>query len=457
MRLFIWIFHLLRRSFLFLHRFYLYVLGKRISGARFLDMLDVEAILNSHNQGLLIDGKSKRLSLKQSFEHVVVVARSGGGKTSRYIIPNLLTLDHCSIVVTDPSGEIHQKTSGYLQRKGYAVQVLNLDNPSQSLCYNPLAKARTVLEMTEVAHILIRSANPDYEKSPFWYGGAEIILDVLIKCLRETGKPEQHNLRTVLTLLQQFGEHGEGLTDFVARYGDENTVNQFKGFLTGNKEGIQSFILTALNSLRMLNNPDIAALLSKDEIDFSQLRRCKTALFVILPSRKKSLYRFIVNLFYTQFFAACMERIPTNNDLPIHVLYDEFGHSSIPEFEDIITEIRKYRVSISMILQEYSQLKKHYGESGVKTILGGGTGSKLFYSGIDLDMAKIVEGMLGKVKIEYRLNTGERASKEENLMNADRIRTMKDDNAIFITANKEPIMLKTKPYFQQRIKKRLNK
>ena len=60
-----------------------------------------------------------------------------------------------------------------------------------------------------------------------------------------------------------------------------------------------------------------------------------------------------------------------------------------------------------MILQEYAQLKKHYGETRAKTILGGGTGSKLFYSGIDLDMAKIVEGMLGKVKIEYRLNTGE--------------------------------------------------
>lgn len=353
------------------------------------------------------------------------------------------------IVVTDPSGEIFQKTSGYLKKKGFAVQVLNLDNPYQSLHFSPLAKAKTVLEMTEVAHILIRSANPDYEKAPFWYGGAEIILDVLIKCLNGMNRPEKLNLHTALTLLQQFGEHGEGLTDFVARYGDENTVKQFKGFLTGNKEGIQSFILTALNSLRMLNNPDIASLLSSDEIDFKQLRKQKTVLFLILPSRKKSLYRFIVNLFYTQFIAVCMERLPMDNDLPIHVLYDEFGHSSIPDFEDIITEIRKYRVSISMILQEYAQLKKHYGETGAKTIIGGGTGSKLFYSGIDLDMAKIVEGMLGKVKIEYRLNTGEIASKEENLMNADRIRTMHDDKAIFITANKEPIRLKTKPYFKQ--------
>ena len=241
MRLLKRVLQLIRRGFLYLHKLYFYLLGKRITGARFLDALDVETILNPRNQGLLIDGKSKRLSVKQSFEHVVVVARSGGGKTSRYIIPNLLTLDHCSIVVTDPSGEIYQKTSGYLKKKGFAIKVLNLDNPAQSLRYNPLAKAKTVLEMTEVAHILIRSANPDYEKAPFWYGGAEIILDVLIKCLQAKGKPDQLNLRTVLTLLQQFGEHGEGLTDFVARYGDENTINQFKGFLTGNKEGIQSF------------------------------------------------------------------------------------------------------------------------------------------------------------------------------------------------------------------------
>jgi len=136
--------------------------------------------------------------------------------------------------------------------------------------------------------------------------------------------------------------------------------------------------------------------------------------------------------------------------LPIHVLYDEFGHSSIPHFEDIITKVRKYQVSISMILQDFAQLKAHYGESGVKTILGGGTVSKLFFKGVDMEMARIVEGILGKVKIDYKLNTGEIASKEENLMNDDRVRTMKDGKAIFITSNKEPIRLNTKPYFTQK-------
>jgi type IV secretory pathway TraG/TraD family ATPase VirD4 len=89
---------------------------------------------------LLVDGKSKRLSLEESFKHLLVVAPTGTGKTSKFIIPNVLTLaqNKNSIIVTDPSGEIFSQTSGYMQSQGFKVLKFDPTNPEHSICFNPL-------------------------------------------------------------------------------------------------------------------------------------------------------------------------------------------------------------------------------------------------------------------------------------------------------------------------------
>ena len=61
-------------------------------GSRFLPANDQLKLFSSSNRGLLINGKDKRLSLEDSFKHVLILALTGGGKTSKYIIPNVLQL-----------------------------------------------------------------------------------------------------------------------------------------------------------------------------------------------------------------------------------------------------------------------------------------------------------------------------------------------------------------------------
>ncbi len=78
------------------------------------------------NSGLLVNGKNKRLSVKESFNHLALFSRTGGGKTTSYVLPNLykLALQNCSIVITDLSGEIYDKTSTYFHLKGFNIKVL---------------------------------------------------------------------------------------------------------------------------------------------------------------------------------------------------------------------------------------------------------------------------------------------------------------------------------------------
>ncbi len=420
------------------------------SGARFQNDRESARFLNPRNQGLVLDGRGgKRLSAQDSFEHVAVISPTGAGKTTRYIAPNLLTLDDCSTIVTDPSGELYEKTSGAMAQRGFEVQVLNLADPATSLGYNPISHVSSYTEIDKLAQVIMKSANPVTKPGDeIWYSEPQNLMSILIRCLKNTEEPEWMNLHNVQHLLQNFGKNGRPLVKFIARYApDEATVNQFKGFVSGNEKMLSSFITMGRNALRAVNNPDIAALLSRDEIDFHALRRRKTVLYLIVPETDAEFYSFILNLFYTQFFASQKKLEYTNSGLPIYVLYDEFGHSMIPNFDTVATTIRKYRVSLSIILQDFGQLRERYGDQAAKTILSGGMRTKLFYSGLDTETSRMVEEMLGRVKFDYKTG-GHSSSREENLMNADRIRRMSADQALCITANQEPVILETLPSYQ---------
>ncbi|MCB1130722.1 MAG: type IV secretory system conjugative DNA transfer family protein [Verrucomicrobiae bacterium] len=426
------------------------------SGAHFQKERETSEWLNARNRGLILDGAGqKRLSEETSFQHVAVISPTGAGKTTRYIAPNLLTLDDCSVIVTDPSGELYAKTSGAMASRGFAVEVLNLADPVRSLGYNPLSKLESHGDIDKLSHVLMRSANPVVKPGDeIWYSEPQNLMAILIRCLRNTGEPEWINLHNLLFLLQNFGRDGRPLIRFIARYApDEATVQQFKGFVSGNDKMLSSFLTMGRNALRALNNPDIASLLARDELDFQRLRKRKTALYLVVPETEAEVYGFILNLFYIQFFAAQKSLEFTSDGLPIHVLYDEFGHSMIPGFDTVATTIRKYRVSLSIILQDFGQLRERYGDHAAKTILSGGMRTKLFYPGLDVETSRMVEEMLGRVQFETKQGR-HKSVREENLLNADRVRRMEKDQAICVTASQEPVILKTTAcYEESRMKK----
>lgn len=396
--------------------------------------------MNRFHKGLLIDGAGRnRLSAKNSFEHVAVISPTGGGKTTRYIVPNLLSLDDCSMVVTDPSGEIMQQTAGHLEKKGFRIEVLNLEEPGKSRGYNPVSKASTFTEIDKLAAVIMRSANPVVTPgNEIWYEEPQVLLACLLRCLKET--QDYANLANLLYLLQNFGEDGRALEDLLSRYApDEATLNQFKGFVSGNERMRAAFLTTARNALKLFGNPEIASMTSRDEIDFHALREEKTVLYLIVPETDAKFYSFLVNCFFMQFFEAQKQLRYKSEGLPIYVLFDEFAQYYIPDFDTISTTIRKFRVSLSIIIQDPVQLVDRYGQNTAATILSGGIRTKIFYSGLDLQTSETVERMLGRVKVGQR---------EENLMNADRIRRLDAKRGILVTSNEEPILFHAKPFYQ---------
>mgnify|MGYP006424871225 CR=1 FL=1 len=411
--------------------------------AEFLSKKDIKQFLNSKNSWLLIDGKSWRLSEKNSFEHLALISRTWWWKTTSFIIPNILTLDNCSMVITDPSWEIAKKTIKSLVKKGFNILIINPLNPKTET-YNPLIRSNSDEELKEISKILINS-NIANETDSFWNNGAEKIITIILKCLKN--KEKQDKVIATLKDLQKYLNYflSKEFDKFIIDYWDDELIDEYKWLLLGNEKTTQSFLSTAQISIDSLSNPNISNLLNSNSINFNDLRDKKTVLFIQVPEQKIPYYAFILNLIYAQLFNFSMEKLEVKQ--PIYFLLDEFGHLKIPYFSSIITTIRKYKVSVSIILQSISQLETKYWRTEAETILNGWVGSKIFYSWTDPKTSKMLEDIIWKTKIKQDESNNIR---EENLLNASNIRTLEDNQWIYIYSNKKPILLEITPFYKNR-------
>lgn len=134
--------------------------------------------------------------------NVLVVGGSGTGKTRTYAVPNVLEAG-CSMVITDPKGEILRKTGGFLKRAGYEVRVFDLLNPDASFCYNPFRYVRDDKEVLQLITNLIQNTTPPHAQSsdPFWEKSETALLQALMLYLLHEAPPEEQNFGMVMELL----------------------------------------------------------------------------------------------------------------------------------------------------------------------------------------------------------------------------------------------------------------
>ena len=429
--------------------------------AHWLTGLPKYFLMSKNKNGLLIDGK-RSISERRSFMHMAISAPSGMGKTWRFIIGNILKFRNASYVITDPSGEIYEVCAGLLKWFGFDIRVINLSDPFRSLQYNCLTRAKTHSDLRKLAEILISNVYPDSSgDNKFWIDGAIMALTVLLKCLKKD-PVEFQNLANLKYLVDSFGSDGEPLLEYVADRADEATFKQFEAFLDQSEKVLQSMISTCKTALELYDDPEMQILTAQDTIRFEDCRTQRTCVFLVVPENLVRFYGSFLATFYTQLFDFAMKSKRElglfKSFLPLYCFCDEFGNSGkIPGFSQIATTIRKKKVSLSIILQHPMQLEELYGRSAA-TIFGS-MASKLFLPGLPLEACKQVEQMAGYETVlledrppatiddpwpRPRISEARRA-----LMTSEEVRTMSDNTAIFIHANKHPVLIRTRPYYKK--------
>lgn len=438
---------------------------KKEVGARFLNKNEERQLFAETNSGLLIDGNVRRISTDDSFEHVAVIAKPGSGKTTAYIIPNIIdrATRGDSIVTLDPSGELFAKTSGFLKKQGYKVLLIDPLNTSRSVQFNPYY-GLGFDDLSEVRSISASLVLSRYggDKDPMWNDGAISLIAFFAKCLVFRGKGEL-TIPAIYSLLLRFGSDGNKLDDWVADIShpihpkDEGLADEWEGILSTHEKMLASYVTIAKTALNSVSDESLKWLLSGNDFEFSRFREEKTILYISFPAHKQTDYQFLIDVLYVRCFSALMERLPVKKDLSVYCLLDEFGSSYIKGFQETISNIRKYRVSLSLVLQSIAQLKAKYGFEA--DAVKGGIGSYIIFAGADYVTAKEISDTIGKKEIIERNEFKDvvNSRKESNLLNPDQIRTLGNTQAVYLSKNHFAFIFDFVPYWKNPKYKRLTK
>ena len=396
--------------------------------------------------------------------NVLVVGGSGTGKTRTYAVPNVLEAG-CSMVITDPKGEILRKTGGFLKRAGYEVRVFDLLNPDASFCYNPFRYVRDDKEVLQLITNLIQNTTPPHAQSsdPFWEKSETALLQALMLYLLHEAPPEEQNFGMVMELLgsaqvKEKDENVESPLDILferlaMRDPESIAVKQYGIYKQAAGKTAKSILVSVGVRLAAFNLPQIARLTMTDELHLDDLGERRVALFCCIPDSDKSL-NYLVGMVYTQLIQTLFyqaDRVHRGRlPVPVHCLMDEFPNISLPKdsFQSALATMRSRGIFCSIIVQNIAQLKSMYKDSWESLV--GLCDEVLYLGGNEQGTHKYVSELIGKETVETTsrsLSRGRSGSSStshqqtaRDLMTPDEVRLLSNDKALLFVRGERPVM-----------------
>lgn len=401
--------------------------------------------------------------------NMMVLGGSGTGKSRFLVKPNLMQCN-TSFVVTDPSGELLQSCGKMLEREGYRIKVFNINDMKYSNNYNPFHYLKdasgkynenNVIKMINTFMMNTKDENAS-GGDQFWDDSTRLLLSSLCFLLIETAPEEEQNFANVLDLIHKakviegkeeekseldliFDRHREDMPNALScQYYDE--------FKQAAGKTMQSILISTTTKLQHFKLEQMRNLTCMDNIHLEELGDCKTALFIIIPSTDTT-YNFLAAMMYTQLFDSLYNRAITkyHGRLPVHVrfLLDEFANvGKIPDFDKVLATCRKFEISVVVILQNLSQLKRMYEKSWEE--LPGNCDTMIFLGGKDQFTNEYLMKSLGKETIDtvsINKSKGQSGSTSYNdgilgreLMQLNELETMENSQCIVMIRGLNPFL-----------------
>ena len=395
--------------------------------------------------------------------NVLVVVGSGAGKSRAYAVVNIMQCN-CSMVITDPKGELLRKTGGLLEREGYEVRVFDLINPETSFCYNPFAYVRDDKDVLKLINNLIRNTTPKGAQSsdPFWEKSETALLQALMLYLLHEAPPEEQNFSMIMEMLgsaqvKEDDEEYQSPLDILferleMRNPESIAVKQYAIYKQAAGKTAKSILISVGVSLAAFNLKQIANLTCTDELDLYSLGEKKVALFCCIPDADTSLNYLVgmiySNLFQTLYYVADRKyhgKLP----IPVHCIMDEWPNVALPDdFDKLLATMRSRAISCSIIIQNIAQMKALFKDSWESLI--GNCDEFLYLGGNEKEGHKYVSELLGKETLDtntYGQTKGRSGSYSVNfqqsgreLLTPDEVRLLDNRKAVLLVRGERPIL-----------------
>lgn len=395
------------------------------------------------NKGLLVS-KYHKLTKKQSYQNLLISGPTGSGKTSRLLIPmlvNLIQEGKSSIIVNDPSGEIFQKIATYAS-KTYKIVTLNFSNSAKSSGYNILSRITTFSGINKVSEMLTRISLGVSSSDKFWELQTKSLLRILLSVLVHQNS-EYKNMANLKRLLNVFATDPHKLQLVVERCNDPDVLMDYKALCATPEKTLQNIVASAQGALEIFTDSEIARVTSCDSIDFQEMRRTPTLLFLHSSIGDMRYISPIQSIFFEQLYSFLLQSLPERNDLDINIILEEASSLHIPILPAAISNTRKSRVVNVICIQSQSQLRDTYRESAT-SILSNCVTKIMLPGQTDIDALKELEMLAGR----YQDNSQNGNQATQSTISASEVRMIKDDEILILSSNKPLIKATTKPYYR---------
>ena len=276
---------------------------------------------------------------------------------------------------------------------------------------------------------------------PYWVKSGKSMVQGLLLAMLEDSEikdlgitPERFNLGTISSILSLRVELLKSY--FNIRDSSSNAKRIASSAINAPESGTrESIISTALADLTPFADPDIQYITCNNDIDFKDIGRRATVVFLIIPDEKENRHVF-ASLFITQAYKALVELASGDEGKggkcphPVNFIIDEFANMPvIPGMDNKITVARSRNISFMLIIQALSQLNAKY-TADVAKIITGNCNTQVFLAGNDNETAEyfsklcgekttreknVSVGHDGKESISYTLNSRALIKPEELL------------------------------------------
>ncbi len=312
--------------------------------------------------------------------HSLILGSTGAGKTRRILLQTvwLQMMAGRSVIISDVKGEIYYYTNEYAKSLGYKTLALDLRNPEKSIRYNFLQPILNALEINDKAKAidytwdLVSVLVGEPKGEPLWYNGETATIAAAILCVAIEADKRYRNLTNVYYFLAYMcmmdSETGKTPLGYYLQTLPDNHPARtvFAVAQVSAPRTRSSFYTSALGTLRLFTNPNIATMTAESDFDLKDIGREKTILYMMIPDEKKTLYP-LASLLIQQLYVAQVEVANENGlMLPVPTEYDldEVGNfPTIPVLENIASAGRSRGVRMNLILQDYQQMETKYKES----------------------------------------------------------------------------------------------
>src|SRR5215831_14304063 len=246
------------------------------------------------------------LNLEQLLVHTGIFGPSNSGKSATFYMNILRDWSQTgSALVMDLKGELYEHTARYYDQ----VYRIDLENPELSDLWNPLPRC---LRNGELAHSLasiVVGYEPENMKvndsTHYWISGETALMKAL--CL---------HLPTItvnpsLPMIKEYLSRNElkKLTEEMQASADDEAQIEWGNFTKVDPEKTQGGVITGLNNkIAPLRSPNAMAILRTAapeelargvrQINLSNLRNPRTAIYVVLSERQASQYRILLELIF---------------------------------------------------------------------------------------------------------------------------------------------------------------